>query len=87
MFQLEALVRTMFEQGFLFAFNDWDDRSVLTAGIITLESFTGRVDLFSCRFEMPEDRAGAHFAVYAVDVTDPDGNPLSPYPLVGYRLE
>ncbi|MFN2378197.1 MAG: DUF4215 domain-containing protein [Candidatus Binatia bacterium] len=71
----------------LVAFNDVESYSVLTAGLVALQSFTGRVDLFRCDFEMPEERADAHFAIYVTDATDPDGTRLDPLPLVGYRVE
>ena len=72
---------------FLAAFNDVDVTSVLTAGFVALDSFSGRLDLFRCEFEMPEERADARFAIRVTDATDPDGLALYPAPLVGYRVE
>jgi cysteine-rich repeat protein len=72
---------------FLSAFNDQEDIDVLTAGLITRDSLGGRMDLFHCEFEMPEERAGTHFAIRVVDAADASGDALDPPPLVGYRVE
>jgi cysteine-rich repeat protein len=72
---------------FLVAFNDSEATWTLTAGFVALETFTGPLDLFRCRFVMPEDRSDAHFAVRVVDAGDPDGEAVTPLPLLGYRVE
>lgn len=71
----------------LAAFNDHDTTRVLTAGLIAVEGFGGRMDLFRCEFEMPEERAGVRFHIRVVDATSPDFESLVPLPLVGYRVE
>jgi cysteine-rich repeat protein len=72
---------------FLAAFRDDEAHWILTAGVVALETFTGPLDLFHCEFLMPKERSGARFAVRVVDATDPDGETVSPLPLVGYRVE
>ena len=69
------------------AFNDDDDAKVLRAGIINVQPFTGPLDLFRCRFELPQERTGVHFAIRIEDATDEDFEALEPPPLLGYRLE
>lgn len=85
----DVACHTLIEDGdrLLFAFNDVEFYGVLTAGFIALDSFGGRVDLFSCEFAMPEERVGTHFAVHVTDATDASGEKLDPAPLVGYRVE
>jgi cysteine-rich repeat protein len=72
---------------FLAAFNDMDSVGVLNAGFVATKTFGGRLDLFHCEFEMPEERAGTHFAIRVVESSDADFNPITPPPLVGYRVE
>ena len=46
-----------------------------------------KIDLFRCKFELPQDRSGVRFVIRPVDATDPQGDPLEPRPGLGYRLE
>ncbi|MFN2426938.1 MAG: DUF4215 domain-containing protein [Candidatus Binatia bacterium] len=83
-----ACVSTLDADGlFQAAFNDMDSTSLLRAGLVALDGFSGRVELFKCEFEMPDEMPDARLAVTIEDATDPNGNALDPIPLVGYRVE
>ncbi|HYB98786.1 MAG TPA: DUF4215 domain-containing protein [Candidatus Limnocylindrales bacterium] len=75
------------EPAMISAFNDDEEIGVLHAGFVSLDTFSGRTDLFSCRFDMPEERAGVHFLIRVIDVAGPDFEQLTPVPLMGYRVE
>ncbi len=69
------------------AYHDDHESKVLTAGFITIEGLQGPADLFRCEFELPQVRNDTRLTIIPTDASDPDTNPLLPFPLVGYRLE
>jgi|GEM_PF-4698276 len=69
------------------AFYNVTDQGSLRIGAITTTGFMGLTDLFRCQFEMPEQRAGVHFAIRIVSAVTPDGEQLDPLPLLGYRVD
>jgi hypothetical protein len=80
--QCESLVHV-----FNTVFNDNEEFEMLRVGFITLDSFEGPADIFRCEFELPEERENARFVVRTVDASDPELNPLVPFPTFGYRVE
>jgi cysteine-rich repeat protein len=80
--QCESLVHV-----FNTVFNDDEEFEMLRVGFITLDSFEGPADIFRCEFELPEERENARFVVRTVDASDPELNPLVPFPTFGYRVE
>jgi len=69
------------------SFNDDEHEGVLHVAMISLLGFSGPLDLFRCAFEMPEDRGGMGFTIETIDASSPDLTPISPMPLLGYRME
>ncbi|HXC52070.1 MAG TPA: hypothetical protein VN634_14380 [Candidatus Limnocylindrales bacterium] len=67
-------------QGSLASFNDKDAEETLTAGIISLDGFTGPVNVADCTFTASVQPTPADFTIAVTEASDPDLNPVEPTP-------
>ncbi len=67
------------------AFNDDEHEDILHAAIVSLDGFSGPLDLFRCAFEMPDDRRGVELLITTMDASSPDFTRLDV--TVDFRLE
>jgi cysteine-rich repeat protein len=68
-----------------YAFNDDEHEDILHVAIVSLDGFSGPLDLFRCAFEMPDDRRGVDLLITTMDASSPDFTRLDV--TVDFRLE
>jgi cysteine-rich repeat protein len=68
-----------------YSFNDDEHEAILHAALISLDGFSGPLDLFRCAFEMPDDRQGVDLLITTMDASSPDFTRLDV--TVDFRLE